>query len=518
MRKRGLNEDNKRKYKFLLILLSFGLISTLSSFWGHDENLQHPKKKPNFIIIFTDDLGYNDIECFGSPLIKTPRIDQMAKEGMRFTDYYAQTICGPSRSSLLTGCYPLRIAKKDNSVEVHPHMDLKEITIAEMLKATGYSTAAFGKWDVAGHSQENYDKALLPLKQGFDYYFGTPTSCDTYANLIRNDSMIERKVAIAHLTRRYTDEAIGFMERNKDKPFFIYLAHSMPHVKLGASDGFLGTSPRGLYGDVVQELDYNTGRILDKVKTLGLDDNTYIIFTSDNGPWWFFKEDGGSAYPLRGAKTSTWEGGLRVPFIIRAPGKVPANTVSHEVSSTLDLFPTIAKLAGGKIPTDRIIDGHDVSDLWFGKPGIKSPTDVFYYYQHTNLQAVRSGRWKLMLIHPASAPYLPAWAKFIKKQDAIDIKEPMLFDLINDVSETKDVSKEHPEIVGRLLKLAEKGRDDIGDYDRIGKGARFFSNYPKRPDIGNPFRGYSPEQIEKGIINSENHITDKLSNSYDDID
>ncbi len=445
------------------------------------------RKKPNFIIILADDQGYEDLGCYGSPLIKTPRIDQMAREGMKFTHFYAQTVCGPSRSSIMTGCYPLRVAKKGNSVEIHPRMDLNEITIAEMLKEVGYTTAAFGKWDLAGHNQEIYERDLLPLHQGFDYFFGTPTSNDNYVNLLRNDSMIEQKAKLSLLTKRFTDEAIGFMEMNKERPFFIYLAHSMPHVKLGASDAFSGKSPRGLYGDVVQELDYNTGRILDKLKELGLDENTYVIYTSDNGPWWIKMENGGSAYPLRGAKTSTWEGGFRVPFIIRAPGKVHENKICNEVASTLDIFPTFVKLAGGKIPSDRIIDGHDIRSFWLGKNGAKSPSGVFYYYAHTNLQAVRSGRWKLICARPVQAPWLPSWSKMIKNEDAIDIKNPMLFDLINDVSETKDIARDHPKIVRKLLMLVEKGRNDIGDYNKIGRGARFFSNAPKRPDIGKPF-------------------------------
>lgn len=282
--------------------------------------------KPNVLLILADDLGYQDLGCFGSPLIKTPRIDQMAREGMRFTSFYGQTVCGPSRTALMTGCYPLRVAKKDNKVEVHPHVHAKEVTIPEVLKPLGYATAAFGKWDMAGHSQTGFDPALMPNQQGFDYFFGTPSSNDKSVNLLRNAELVEKDADMATLTRRYTDEAIQFITANQKKPFFIYLAHTMPHTRLAASKDFLGKSARGLFGDVVEEIDFNTGRLMDALKSLGVDDNTYIILTSDNGPWWSQREHGGSALPLRGAKTSAWEGGFRVPCIMRAPGKIPAGT------------------------------------------------------------------------------------------------------------------------------------------------------------------------------------------------
>ena len=444
--------------------------------------LPNASGKPNFIVILCDDLGYQDVGCFGSPLIQTPRLDQMAREGCRFTDFYAQTVCGPSRSSLLTGCYPLRVAKKNNTVEHHPRVDTKEITIAEVLKEAGYATACFGKWDQAGHSQTNYDKSLLPTQQGFDYFFGTPTSNDGFVNLLRNDELIEEKADMALLTKRYTDEAIHFIKSSSDKPFFVYLAHTMPHTKLAASKQFLGKSKRGLYGDVVEEIDWNAGRILDTVKELGLDDNTYVIFTSDNGPWWIRGEHGGSAEPLRGAKTSTWEGGLRVPCIMRAPGRIPASTVCRELASTMDLLPTFAALSGGTVPVDRTVDGQDIRSLIHGHSGAKSPTEAFFFYQHTHLQGVRADNWKLLLPRPARPPWAPSWSRHIAPEDRIEIKSPMLFDLENNIGETTDVAAANPEIVERLLKLTDWARDDIGDYDRVGKNARFFGDEPKRPD------------------------------------
>ncbi len=207
--------------------------------------------KPNFIVIFTDDQGYQDVGCFGSPLIRTPNLDRMAREGIRFTNFYAQTVCGPSRAALMTGCYPLRVAKRRNQVDIHPYLHTDEVTIAEVLKGAGYATAAFGKWDLAGHRQSGYDPALLPTKQGFDYFFGTPTSNDNVVNLLRNDEVLEKRADMSTLTRRYTDEAIAFIRRSAGTPFFVYIPHTMPHTKLAASADFRGKSKRGLYGDVI---------------------------------------------------------------------------------------------------------------------------------------------------------------------------------------------------------------------------------------------------------------------------
>ena len=445
---------------------------------------------PNFVVIFTDDQGYADVGCYGAKDIKTPRLDQMAKEGVRFTNFYAQTVCGPSRAALMTGCYPLRVATEKNRVTVHPFLHQDEVTIAEVLKEVGYRTAAFGKWDLAGHSQTGYSPKLLPKFQGFDYFFGTPTSNDARVHLLRNTQVIERDADMSLLTKRYTDEAISFIKRSKDKPFFVYVAHTMPHIRLEVSDAFKGKSAGGIYGDVIEELDWNVGRILDAVKAEGLDDNTYVIFTSDNGPWYLGRskghlkrlgkdaeKHGGLADPLRGAKTSVWEGGLRVPCIVRAPGRVPAGTVNHEIACTMDLLPTLAKIAGGQAPEDRVIDGDDISDLIHGVEGARSKKKAFYYYQQTRLQAVRSGRWKLHLPGPRH------WPEYSKAEDAIEIHENQLYDLENDLGETTNVAKANPEVVRTLMKLVEEARADIGDYNRVGKGARFFDAGPRRPDV-----------------------------------
>jgi arylsulfatase len=460
--------------KMKAVLIGIGLWAFVASLSAGEAVAADRQARPNFIIIFTDDQGYQDLGCFGSPNIRTPRLDQMAKEGMRFTNFYAQTVCGPSRGALMTGCYPLRFARQDDPDSIHPELHLDEITIAEVLKAQGYATAAFGKWDLAGHNQTKYNPELLPAHQGFDYFFGTPTSNDGIANLIRNTEMIEKKADMSTLTKRYTDETIGFIERNKENPFFVYLAHTMPHTKLAASADFKGKSAGGLYGDVIEELDFNVGRLLDQVKALGLDDHTYVIFASDNGPWLIKKQHSGHAEPLRSGKTSCWEGGLRVPCIMRAPGKIPTGTECDAIAATIDMMPTIAKLAGGAPPSDRVIDGVDISALMLGQTD--SLERNYFYYQHNCLRAVRSGKWKLMLPHtePVAGSIATKWKNHIAKPDAIRIEKAMLFDLEADVGESADVSAQHPEKVAELMKLAERAQHDIGDHDTFGANARTF--------------------------------------------
>lgn len=467
------------------------LIVTLG-FAGGLRSIAAANRLPNFVVIFADDLGYGDLGCFGSTTIKTPNIDRMAAEGIRFTSFYAQTVCGPSRAALMTGCYPLRVAINHNKVEVHPELHQNEVTIAEVLKDAGYVSAAFGKWDLAGHNQTRYVPKLLPLHQGFEEFFGTPTSNDSIVNLIRGGDSVENKADMRQLTKRYTDEAIAFIQRRKQTPFFVYLAHTMPHVKLAVSDEYAGKSAGGLYGDVVEELDANVGRLLQTLKSEGLDDNTYVVFTSDNGPWYFGRSKGhqrrfgknaisygGSAGPLRGAKTSTWEGGLRVPCVMRAPGKIIASSTSDAITSTMDLLPTFAALAGLSAPSDRTIDGNNICDLIHGIPNATSKTDAFFYYRRTRLEAVRCGKWKL---HRSRAVD-PVWEKFSKAEDAAAITRPLLFDLDADIGETKNVASTHPEVVAQLTKLMEKAAADIGDDDRVGENARFYDSEPRRPDI-----------------------------------
>jgi arylsulfatase A-like enzyme len=450
----------------------------------------HRTTPPNIVIILADDLGYGDLGCYGQSVIRTPRLDQMATEGMRLTSFYAQTVCGPSRAAVMTGCYPSRVATKHDRIETHPRLHDREITIAEMLKAAGYATGCFGKWDLAGHHQQRYDVDLLPTRQGFDVFFGTPTSNDHGVRLLRQEQVVEEDADMSTLTRRYTDEAIAFIKAHKGGPFFVYLPHSMPHVPIAASKPFRGTSARGTYGDVIEELDWHTGRLLDALKAEGLDESTLVVFTSDNGPWLLDRLERhpvygkdrdatgahrGTASPLRGMKTSVWEGGLRVPCIMRAPGRIPAGSVCGELTSTMDLLPTLAQLCGGEVPADRVIDGHDIGDLLTGKPGVTSPTEAFFYYQETRLCAVRAGRWKLHLPRPAHE----AWAIFSLPEDGGALEQPLLFDLDSDIGEQQDVAAAHPDVVAHLMALATQARADIGDAGHRGATARSFDREAK---------------------------------------
>ncbi len=448
---------------------------------------------PNFIVIFIDDMGWEDLGCFGSKMIRTPNIDRMASEGMRFTHFYAQPICGPSRAALMTGCQPMRVAEKGNVKNVHPVLHTREITIAEVLKPQGYASICIGKWDLAGHSQNAFQPELLPTHQGFDEYFGTPTSNDSYVDLYRNEQRIEEKADMGSLTQRYTDAAIDFIQRHRSQPFFVYLPHTMVHTKLAASPKFAGRSKRGLYGDAVEEIDHHTGRLLDKVRELGLTDNTWVILTSDNGPWLIKNkgfqdgelpaDHGGSAGPLRSGKVSTWEGGQRVPCIAWAPGRVPAGTTCDRLASTLDVLPTLAALSGASAPSDRVLDGENIAHLLEGRFDKANQDKVFLYYLLTHLQAVRQGPWKLHL----ARLHHPAWLgphavnRHIDPQDDIGMATPQLYHLEDDPGETNDVAAAHPEIVQRLLAEAEKARRDIGDHDRVGDNMRFFDPLKERP-------------------------------------
>ena len=450
-------------------------------------------RPPNFVIIFSDDQGYQDVGCFGSPDIRTPRLDAMAAQGMRFTDFYAQPICGPSRTALMTGCYPLRVAERGTIKQVHPIVHSDEITVAELLKKRDYATACFGKWDLAKHSQKDFYPDLFPNHQGFDYFFGTPTSNDAVVNLYRNEQLIEPNADMANLTRRYTDESIEFIKRNQDRPFFVYVPHTMPHTRLDASPQFKGKSSRGLYGDVIEEIDFNVGRLLDVINQLELQSNTYVLFTSDNGPWLIKNKDhadghlpgdhGGSAGPLRSGKVSTFEGGVRVPTILWGPGRVPAGTTCDSLASTLDILPTLSALAGVEVPTDRVIDGEDIRHLFHGEFAESNQQKAFFYYLRTHLQAVRQGKWKLHLPRDVrqegTDPFLVN--QHIAPVDRIGFDGPFLVNLENDLGETTNVADANPLVVDRLLHLAERMRDDLGDFDRVGLNMRFFDPVEKRP-------------------------------------
>ena len=469
------------------LLLTVPLLGALASVAGAQE--QQADRPPNVVVILTDDQGYNDLGCYGSPSIRTPRIDRMAAEGVRFTDWYAPApVCTPTRAGLLTGCYPQRLGfgmipkERPNGTDAHvlyarsQHgMHLSEVTIAEMLKARRYATGMVGKWHL-GDAPE-----FLPTRQGFDSYFGIPYSNDMRpTTLVRGERVIEDPVDQPTLTRRYTDESIRFVRENKDRPFFLYLAHNMPHTPLHASEQFRGKSPRGLYGDVIEELDWNTGRLLDAIGELGLDERTLVVFTSDNGPWHVRGEQGGSATPLRAGKGTTYEGGMRVPFIARWPGRVPAGKTSREPLSHLDLLPTIAALTGAAAPSDRTIDGKDVAPLLLGTPGAKNPHEAFYYFSDGCLNAVRSGKWKLKLETTLQDE------THYGKVSAPDAKiPPALYDLELDPGEQKSLLVDHPEIAKRLQTLADKAREDLGDARTgvAGRGVRPIGRveYPRRP-------------------------------------
>jgi arylsulfatase len=449
------------------------------------------KRRPNLIIFFTDDQGYNDVGCYGSPDIETPNFDRMAREGIRLTDFYAMPVCGPSRAALMTGCYPIRVAEPDNRKNQHTILHPREVTIAEILKSAGYATGLVGKWHLAGERRETYPPELMPTGQGFDSFFGTPLHNGVTrtvrersfrTQLMRGNEVLDDFLdqdEMSTLTRRYTEEAVRFIRDHAGSPFFLYLAHNMPHVPLGASEAFRGKSKRGLYGDVIAELDWSVGQVMQTLEELGIDSDTLILFTSDNGPWIeeYLGDYGGSADPLRGSKMMTWDGGPRVPCIVRWPGRVPAGRVSGELVSTLDVLPTFTRLAGADVPADRTLDGVDVSDFLLGKSE-KSPRMRYYFYCYTHLQAVREGRWKLVLPRPAR----PKWCGWSARMiDAV--KEVELYDLVSDIAEKHNVAAAHPDVVKRLMDVVEEARCDLGDYDRVGRGARFFDPGPRRPDV-----------------------------------
>lgn len=455
-------------------LLCFAILFSSLAILANDPD------KPNIIFILADDMGYADLGCYGGEKIRTPVADQMADEGMRFTSFYTHPVCCPTRTAILSGSYAMRVAEYGNVKRHHPFVHLNEVLIPEILKPAGYVSACIGKWDLNGH-RPKYTDGITPNHFGFDYSFGRPSG----GSIFENGKEVQKDIA-SELTRWYTDAALKFMKKNRKKPFFIYLAHTMPHVPLDATEQFKGKSERGIYGDVIEELDWNVGRIVDKVKELGLDDRTVFIYTSDNGPWpaWTGPEESGETGPLRGQKCETWEGGVRVPFIIRAPGIIPSGKVCNGMIGDVDMLPTFAALAGVEVPRDRIIDGKNLVPLLTGQT-TETPVKTRYYYYDSHLQAVRSGKWKLILSRPACPPWLTDGG-LAEKWRGVDVEEiltPQLYDLENDIGETTDLAGQYPQIVKKLLKVAEKAREDIGDYNRIGNGARFYEEGPKRPDV-----------------------------------
>ena len=437
------------------------------------------KQNPNFVIIFTDDQGYHDVGVFGATDIETPHLDRMAAEGIRFTDFYVgQPVCSASRAALLTGCYPNRVGilgalNPSSTIGINE----KEMTIAEALKTSGYATAIYGKWHL-GHQPP-----FLPLRHGFDEYFGLPYSNDMWPHhpttpfpdlpLIEGSETVQKNPDQSKLTTWYTERAVRFIEKNIDRPFFLYVAHNMPHVPLFVSDKYKGKSRRGLYGDVIMEIDWSVGQILGTLKRCGLDERTLVIFTSDNGPWLLYGDHAGSALPLREGKMTTFEGGFREPCIMRWTGRIPAGSVCREIVMSMDLFPTLLRLAGGKVPRDRIIDGKDIWPLMTAQPGAKTPHQAVFYYWGEELQGVRSGKWKLHVPHSFKHPE-PAGAGGIPGTEVTRQTSLELFDLENDISETTNVADKHPEVVRRLEGYLESARRDLGDSltGRQGKNVR----------------------------------------------
>ena len=436
---------------------------------------------PNVVLIFCDDMGYGDIGPFGSKN-PTPNLDRMAAEGAKFTSFYvAQAVCSASRAALLSGSYSNRVSIQGAlPPNARIGIDPGETLMPEVFKSRGYATGMVGKWHLGDAPR------FLPTRNGFDEYFGLPYSNDMWPRhpesrfpdlpLMEGERKIELNPDQRKLTTAYTERAVSFIDRHKEKPFFLYVAHSMPHVPLFVSDKFQGKTGLGLYADVIAEIDWSVGQILDALKRKGVDENTLVVFTSDNGPWLSYGDHGGSAGPLREGKTTTFEGGVRVPCVMRWPGKIPAGAVVGEVASTIDLLPTFAKLIGASPSAERTIDGRDILPLMRNEPGAKSPHEAFYYFWGRRLQAVRSGKWKLIFPHEYSHVVTPgSGGKPGKYQrDPRATIELSLFDLEADPGETKNVIAEHPDVVKRLQVLAEQAREDLGDTltNREGKNVR----------------------------------------------
>lgn len=453
-----------------------------------------PQAPPNIIIIFTDDQGYQDVGCYGSPNIKTPNLDALAQQGIRLTGFYAaQAVCSASRAALLTGCYPNRIG-------IHgaffPHakkgLDTAETTIADMLKKMGYSTALYGKWHLGDHPD------FSPINHGFDEYMGIPYSNDMwpvdYAGVqvdsghwktkfpqlpfFQNREKIEEIRSLedqAQLTTRLTEKAVDFIQQNKEKPFFLYLPHPMPHAPIAVSDKFKGKSEQGLYGDVIMEIDWSVGQIMQTLKENGLEENTLVIFTSDNGPWLNYGNHAGSADPLREGKGTAWEGGQREPCIISFPGKIKGGRSIDVPMMTIDLLPTIAEITGATLPT-LPIDGKSIWDIWTGASS-QSPHEAYYFYYHTNeLHGLRYQNWKMYFPHryrtlngrPGGKDGYPV------NYDYVSVDSIELYDLASDISETSNVANENLEVVAKISALADSMRVELGDrlYEIEGRGNR----------------------------------------------
>jgi arylsulfatase len=445
---------------------------------------------PNIVLIFVDDMGYADVGCYGAKGYETPNIDRMAEQGMRFTSFYvAQAVCSASRAALLTGCYPNRVGifgAYNDQAKVGINSD--EETIAEVLKKKGYATACFGKWHLGHHYP------FLPLQNGFDEYLGLPYSNDMWpveydgTALPEGHSklrypplpLIEGNEKIAEirtiedqdtLTTLYTERAVQFIKKNTDRPFFLYIPHTMVHTPLGVSDKFRGKSQQGKYGDVMMEVDWSVGEILKTLEKHGLEENTLIIFTSDNGPWMNFGKHAGSAGPFREGKGTSWEGGVRVPCIMKWPGRIPAGTECEKMAATMDVLPTLAAITGAPLPVNKI-DGLNMLPLLEGNPDA-NPRDHLFYYYGKQLQAVRQGKWKLHFPHGyRSYEGVEPGKNGLPGPYAHGETGLELYDLENDIGEKLNVAAKYPDVVERLMTLGEMARRELGDKDLTGEEAR----------------------------------------------
>ncbi|MGM0545401.1 MAG: sulfatase family protein [Bacteroidota bacterium] len=448
-----------KNYKLLFVLAIFCLSSAAAYAQGENES-------PNVVIILTDDMGYADVGAYGAPKIETPEIDDLASQGTKFTDFYVESLCSPTRAALMTGSYAHRTGNSgvywpDSDEGLNPD----EITIAEMLNNEGYNTGMVGKWHL-GHRD-----LFLPTNQGFDYYFGLPFSNDMGPDarpakgpydplpVMRNEEVVERGPDQSQLTKRYTEEAVQFIEDKKDEddPFFLYLAHTMPHVPLYASEEFEGKSDFGLYGDVIEEIDWSTGQVMDALEEAGVKDNTLVVFLSDNGPWLQKGKDGGLATPLRNGKGTSWEGGHRVPAIMSLPGEIPENSTIKEMATVMDLFPTLAHLTGADTPEDRVIDGKNIWPLLTGESE-ETPHEVYFYYRLKKLQAVRIGDWKLHL-EGKRRDYNNVNYDYSK--DFVFEQDEELYNLAEDVGEQRNLAKDYPEIVEKLKNAVKEHKKEI---------------------------------------------------------
>ena len=470
----------KRTVVVLLLLLSTAQLSTVPL-----SAVAAPPDRPNIVVIFIDDMGYADIGPFGAAAYQTPNLDRMAAEGRKFTDFHAATaVCSASRAALLTGCYPERVSILGALRPRSPiGINSDELTLAELCKQAGYATAIFGKWHLGDLPK------FLPLQHGFDEYYGLPYSNDMWPRgprgeeladashpkkkqypplpMYDGDEIVDAEVTDedqALLTQEYTRRAVSFIDRHAAEPFFLYVPHSMVHVPLFVSPEFEGKSGAGLFGDAVMELDWSVGEILAALTRNGVDEKTLVVFTSDNGPWLNYGDHAGSADPLREGKGTMFEGGYRVPCVMRFPGQIPAGSECDQLSVTFDLLPTVARLLNIELPAERPIDGRDIWPLMSGEQEAATPHEEFYCYYGRELHGVRDQRWKLHLPHPyRTLDGKPGGeggnpVNYAQKTTGVE-----LYDLQNDVGETKNVAAEHPEIVARLTAAAERARAELGD-------------------------------------------------------